>query len=60
MTFVDFLKDFWLGLLFAGILIGGFIYRKVTHQPYEGGVPPVGINNDLPSSITGINKHKGL
>lgn len=39
------------------ILIGGFIYRKVTHQPFKGDIPPVGVMNDLPSSVTGMNKH---
>ena len=45
--------------LIAGILIGGFIYRKVTHQPFKGDIPPVGVMNDLPSSVTGMNKHSG-
>lgn len=58
MAILEFIKDFWPGLVLAGILVVGFIYRAITHQPYEGGVPPVGVNKDLPSSITGINKHK--
>lgn len=58
MTVLEFIKEIWPGLIIAAILIIGFIYRAITHQPYEGDIPPIGVNNDLPSSITGINKHK--
>ena len=58
MVVIRFIIAHWPPFLFGAVFLGGIIYRIVTHQPYEGGVPPVGYINDLPSSITGINKHK--
>ena len=58
MAVLQFILDYWFLLLFPGILLAGFIYRIITKQPYKGGVPPVGVINDLPSSVTGVNKHK--
>lgn len=59
MKVLKFILENWYLILIAGILIGGFIYRKVTHQPFKGDIPPVGVMNDLPSSVTGMNKHSG-
>lgn len=58
MKVIMFILENWYLFLFPGILISGFIYRLITHQPYKGDVPPVGIMNDLPGSVTGINKYK--
>lgn len=57
MKVSKFILENWYLILIAGVLIGGFIYRKVTHQPFKGDIPPVGVMNDLPSSVTGMNKH---
>ena len=57
MKVLKFILENWYLILIAGVLIGGFIYRKVTHQPFKGDIPPVGVMNDLPSSVTGMNKH---
>lgn len=58
MKVLKFILENWYLILIAGVLIGGFIYRKVTHQPFKGDIPPVGVMNDLPSSVTGMNKHR--
>ena len=58
MKVLKFILENWYLILIAGILIGGFIYRKVTRQPFKGDIPPVGVMNDLPSSVTGMNKHR--
>ena len=57
MKVLKFILENWYLILIAGVLICGFIYRKVTHQPFKGDIPPVGVMNDLPSSVTGMNKH---
>ena len=57
MKVLKFILENWYLILIAGVLIGGFIYRKVTHQPFKGDIPPVGVMNDLPSCVTGMNKH---
>ena len=57
MKVLKFILENWYLILIACVLIGGFIYRKVTHQPFKGDIPPVGVMNDLPSSVTGMNKH---
>ena len=57
MKVLKFILENWYLILIAGVLIGGFIYRKVTHQPFKGDIPPVGVMNDPPSSVTGMNKH---
>lgn len=57
MKVLKFILENWYLILIAGVLIGGFIYRKVTHQPFKDDIPPVGVMNDLPSSVTGMNKH---
>lgn len=57
MKVLKFILENWYLILIAGVLIGGFIYRKATHQPFKGDIPPVGVMNDLPSSVTGMNKH---
>ena len=57
MKVLKFILENWYLILIAGVLIGGFNYRKVTHQPFKGDIPPVGVMNDLPSSVTGMNKH---
>ena len=57
MKVLKFILENWYLILIAGVLIGGFIYRKVTHQPFKGDIPPVGVMNDLPSSVTDMNKH---
>lgn len=44
------------GIIFILVIIGGLIYRIVKKKPYRGN-PPIGVMNDLPSSVTGINKH---
>ena len=60
MKVLKFILENWYLILIAGVLIGGFIYRKVTHQPFKGDIPPVGVMNDLPSSVTGMNKHSDI
>ena len=57
MKVLKFILENWYLVLIAGVLIGGFIYRTVTHQPFKSDIPPVGVMNDLPSSVTGMNKH---
>ena len=57
MKVLKFILENWYLILIAGVLIGGFIYRKGTPQPFKGDIPPVGVMNDLPSSVTGMNKH---
>ena len=58
MKFFCFLLDIWPLLIFPTILISGFIYRRITKQPFKGNVPPMGVFDDLPSSVTGMNKYK--
>ena len=47
MKVLKFILENWYLILIAGVLIGGFIYRKVTHQPFKGDIPPVGVMNDM-------------
>ena len=57
MKVLKFILENWYLILIAGVLIAGFIYRKVTHQPFKGDIPPVGVMNDRESCVTGMNKH---
>lgn len=58
MGFLKLILEVWYLILLAAVFIGGLIYRKITHQPFKGGVPPVGVLRDLPSSVTGLNKEE--
>ena len=58
MGFLKLILEIWYLILLVAVFIGGLIYRKITHQPFKGGVPPVGILRDLPSSVTGLNKQE--
>lgn len=60
MKILLFLLDYWFLLLIAGIVVGGLVYRLVTKQPMRGSIPPVGVANDLPGSVTGMNKPEEL
>ena len=58
MGFLKLILEIWYLILLVAVFIGGLIYRKITHQPFKGGVPPVGVLPDLPSSVTGLNKEE--
>ena len=58
MGFLKLILEIWYLILLVAVFIGGLIYRKITHQPFKGGVPPVGVLRDLPSSVTGRNKQE--
>ena len=58
MGFLKLILEIWYLILLVAVFIGGLIYRKITHQPFKGGVPPVGVLRDLPSSVTGLNKEE--
>ena len=58
MEFLKLILEIWYLILLVAVFIGGLIYRKITHQPFKGGVPPVGVLRDLPSSVTGLNKQE--
>ena len=58
MGFLKLILEIWYLILPVAVFIGGLIYRKITHQPFKGGVPPVGVLRDLPSSVTGLNKQE--
>ena len=58
MGFLKLILEIWYLILLVAVFIGGLIYRKITHQPFKGGVPPVGVLQDLPSSVTGLNKEE--
>lgn len=47
---------FFGGIIFVLAISVGLIYRVVKKKPPKG-VLPVGIMNDLPSSITGVNQY---
>ena len=58
MGFLKLILEIWYLILLVAVFIGGLIYRKITNQPFKGGVPPVGVLRDLPSSVTGLNKQE--
>lgn len=58
MGVLKLILEIWYLILLVAVFIGGLIYRKITHQPFKGGVPPVGVLRDLPSSVTGLNKQE--
>ena len=58
MGVLKLILEMWYLILLVAVFIGGLIYRKITHQPFKGGVPPVGVLRDLPSSVTGLNKQE--
>lgn len=58
MEFLKLILEIWYLILLVAVFIGGLIYRKITHQPFKGGVPPVGVLRDLPRSVTGLNKEE--
>ena len=58
MGFLKLILEIWYLILLVAVFIGGLIYRKITHQPFKGGIPPVGVLRDLPSSVTGLNKQE--
>ena len=53
---LHFILENWLAVLILAVLIGGLLYRRITHQPFRGKVPPVGVLDDLPGSITGMKQ----
>ena len=58
MRVLKLILEIWYLILPATVFIGGLIYRKITHQPFKGEIPPVGVLRDLPSSVTGLNKQE--
>ena len=58
MGFLKLILEIWYLILLVAVFIGGLIYRKITHQPFKGEIPPVGVLRDLPSSVTGLNKEE--
>lgn len=58
MGFLKLIFEIWYLILLVAVFIGGLIYRKITHQPFKGEIPPVGVLRDLPSSVTGLNKQE--
>ena len=58
MGVLKLILEIWYLILPVAVFIGGLIYRKITHQPFKGGVPPVGVLRALPSSVTGLNKQE--
>ncbi len=55
---LHFILENWLALLILAVLGGGLLYRRITHQPFRGKVPPVGVLDDLPGSVTGMKPSK--
>ena len=53
---LHFILENWLALLILAVLIGGLLYRRITHQPFRGKVPPVGVLDYLPGSVTGMKQ----
>ncbi len=54
-----------LGIILGAILgiVGIIALIRTLLKVYKGesiSVPPVGVMNDLPSSVTGINKHNDM
>ena len=58
MRVLKLILEIWYLILPVAVFIGGLIYRKITHQPFKGEIPPVGVLRDLPSSVTGLNKQE--
>ena len=58
MGVLKLILEIWYLILLVAVFIGGLIYRKITHQPFKGGIPPVCVLRDLPSSVTGLNKQE--
>ena len=58
MRVLKLILEIWYRILPVAVFIGGLIYRKITHQPFKGEIPPVGVLRDLPSSVTGLNKQE--
>ncbi len=58
MRVLKLILEIWYLILPVAVFIGGLIYRKITHQPFKGEIPPVGVLRDLPSSVTGLNKEE--
>ena len=58
MGVLKLILEMWYLILPVAVFIGGLIYRKITHQPFKGEIPPVGVLRDLPSSVTGLNKEE--
>ena len=58
MGVLKLILENWLIFVIVVVFIGGLIYRKITHQPFKGEIPPVGVLRDLPSSVTGLNKQE--
>ncbi len=58
MGVLKLILEMWYLILPVAVFIGGLIYRKITHQPFKGEIPPVGVLRDLPSSVTGLNKQE--
>lgn len=58
MGVLKLILEMWYLILPVAVFIGGLIYRKITHQPFKGEIPPVGVLRDLPNSVTGLNKQE--
>ena len=58
MGVLKLILEIWYLILLVAVFIGGLIYRKITHQPFKGEIPPVSVLRDLPSSVTGLNKQE--
>ena len=58
MGVLKLILEMWYLILPVAVFIGGLIYRKITHQPFKGEIPPVGVLRDLPRSVTGLNKQE--
>ncbi len=56
MKVLNFIFENWLILLFPAIIVCGIIARLVTHKPFKGDIPPVGVFSDLPESVTGMKR----
>ncbi len=59
MKVLNFIFENWLLLLFPAIIVCGIIVRAVTHKPFRGDIPPVGVFGDLPENVTGMKKPDG-
>ena len=61
-TTLDFLEGFagWILLAIIGVITVIAVIRSAikVKKGKKLDIPPVGVYNDLPSSVTGLNKYK--
>ena len=50
MRVLKLILEIWYLILPAAVFIGGLIYRKITHQPFKGEIPPVGVPSGFDSA----------